>query len=158
MPAVATTERLRLSRALLIVVAGSALGLGWNAFSGHGFALGSNVYVKPGDELIEAPAARQRLEKGALMLDARMLFAYEAEHIPGALPLPEDDFEKHFALLEPKLRSSLDVIVYCAGFGCEAAHIVTRKLKQRGVPAVILNEGWPAWTDAGYPTKTGPQP
>ena len=42
-----------------------------------------------------------------------------------------------------------------AGYGCEASHLVARKLKERGIPAVVLNEGWPAWTDAGYPIKEG---
>jgi len=35
---------------------------------------------------------------------------------------------------------------------------VARKLKERGIPAVVLSEGWPAWTEAGYPTKEGAKP
>ena len=70
----------------------------------------------------------------------------------------EEDFDRAFATIEPRLRESLDVIVYCAGFGCEASHIVARKLKDRGIPAAILHEGWPAWQDAGYPVKPGRQP
>jgi rhodanese-related sulfurtransferase len=149
---------LRAGRALLITIAGSLLGLAWNQFSGHGFALTSNVYVQPGDELIEAPAAKLRSERGALFLDARAGAFYEMGHIPGALNLPEEDFDAAFARLEPTLRARFEIIVYCAGFGCEASHIVARKLKERGIPAVVLNEGWPAWTDAGYPTRTGKQP
>ena len=41
------------------------------------------------------------------------------------------------------------------GFGCEASHIVARKLKERGIPAAILHEGWPAWQDAHYPVREG---
>ena len=149
---------LRLGRALLLTIAGSLLGLAWNQFSGHGFALTSNVYVQPDDELIEAPAAQARAEHGALFLDARDTAFYGMGHIPGALNLPEEDFDAAFARLEPVLRARFEIIVYCSGFGCEASHIVARKLKQRGVPAMVLNEGWPAWTAAGYPVKTGPQP
>lgn len=152
-------ERLRLWRVAAIVALGSALGLGWNAASGHGFPLTSNVYIQPGDQQIEAAEAKSLIEKGALALDARPAWAYENAHIPGALPFPEDDkFDEHFAALEPHLRSNLNVIVYCAGFGCEASHILSRKLKQRGIPAIVMNEGWPAWTDAGFPTRSGKQP
>jgi rhodanese-related sulfurtransferase len=147
-----------LFRAALIVVTGSLLGLAWNAWSGRGFDLRANALVKPGDEVVSAAEARARLDKGALFLDARPRAFYEMEHIPGALALPEDDFDASFQKIEPQLRSSLDVIVYCSGYGCEASHIVARKLKERGVPAAILHEGWPAWIDAGYPRKEGAQP
>ena len=146
------------ARALAIVTLGSALGLGWNAASDRGFPLRQNVFVKPGDELVDAASAKARLEKGALFLDARPIDFYEMSHVPGALPLPEEDFDKAFAAIEPRLRDSLDVIVYCAGYGCEASHIVSRKLKQHGVPAAILHEGWPAWTEAGYPVREGKAP
>ena len=145
-------------RAALVVAAGTSLGLSWNTLSGRGFALSRNVLVKAGDELVEASEARKRLDKGALFLDARPVDFYEMSHIPGALPLPEDDFDRAFAKIEARLRESLEVIVYCAGFGCEASHIVARKLKERGIPAAILHEGWPAWEDAGYPVKAGREP
>jgi rhodanese-related sulfurtransferase len=123
-------------------------------------ALGANAFIVPGETVVEIPAAeaRTRLDKGALFLDARPLANYEMEHIPGALSLPEEGFDAAFARLEPTLRSRLDIVVYCAGYGCEASHIVARKLRERGVHTAILNEGWPAWTDAGYPVREGAQP
>ena len=141
-----------------LLALGVSLGLCWNAFSGKGIALTKNVFIKAEDEVIEAAAAKARLDKGALFLDARPIDFYKMEHIPGALPLPEPDFDAAFAKLEPRLRSSFDIVVYCSGFGCEASHIVAAKLRERGVHAAILHEGWPAWTDAGYPTKTGDAP
>jgi rhodanese-related sulfurtransferase len=150
----------RLWRLLTIVVAGVGLGAAWNAWSGRGLALGSNAFVRPGDdmELVQAPAAKARLEKGALFLDARGVAFYEMGHIPGALPLPEEDFDGSFAKLEDTLRRRFDIVVYCSGYGCEASHIVARKLRDRGVEAAILHEGWPAWTDAGYPVREGKEP
>src|SRR5262245_21796823 len=149
---------LRLLRVVAIVAAGSALGLGWNRFSGRGFALANNVFVREGDELIEAAEAKKKLDEGALFLDARPVAFWRMAHIPTALPLPEDDFDKAFAKLEPTLRSRFDIVVYCSGFGCEASHIVAHKLKERGIGALILHEGWPAWQEAGYPERRGPQP
>jgi rhodanese-related sulfurtransferase len=142
----------------LILASGAALGLLSNAFSGRGFALGQSVFVQAGDEVILAPEAKARLDRGALFLDARPLPFYEMSHVPGALPLPEPEFDAYFGKLEGRLRSSFNLVVYCAGFGCEASHIVARKLRERGIHAAILHEGWPAWTDAGYPTRTGAEP
>jgi rhodanese-related sulfurtransferase len=142
----------------VLVVAGGGAGLAWNGLSGRGLALSANVFVRPGDEVIQVAEAKARLDKGALLLDARPLDFYKMEHIPGALPLPEDDFQRAFARLEPTLRSRFEIVVYCAGYGCEASHIVAGWLRERGIQAAILNEGWPAWLEAGYPTRTGEQP
>jgi rhodanese-related sulfurtransferase len=149
---------LRAWRMAVLVSGGVVAGLLWNGLSGKGFALSGNVFVRPGDEVIEVAEAKARLDKGALFLDARPVDFYNMSHIPGALALPEDDFDKAFARLEPALRSRFDLVVYCSGYGCEASHIVAGKLKERGIQAAILNEGWPAWTDAGYPTRAGEQP
>ena len=152
---------LRIWRLAAILAAGFVLGLGWNAWSGRGIDLRANAFIRPGETLQEIPAAeaKKRLDEGsALFLDARPRAFYEMQHIPGALPLPEDDFDAAFARLEPRLRSSFDIVVYCSGYGCEASHNVSRKLRDKGVAAVILAEGWPAWTDAGYPVREGNQP
>ena len=148
------------SRVIAIPAAGLVLGLAWNAWSGRGLALAGNAFVREGDaiEEVEVQAARARIEKGALVLDARPRAFYDMSHIPGAWPLPEDDFDRGFAALEERLRSHFDIIVYCSGYGCEASHIVARKLAGQRIRAAVLHEGWPAWTDAGYPVKEGPQP
>ena len=149
---------LRIWRCAALVGLAVALGLAWNAFSGRGFALSANAFLKEGDEVVEAAEAKRRLEAGALLLDARPVAFYDMSHIPGAHPLPEDDFDKHFTALEGRLRSTFDIVVYCSGYGCEASHLVARRLREKGIQAAILNEGWPAWTDAGYPVKEGPEP
>jgi rhodanese-related sulfurtransferase len=151
---------LRAWRILVLVGVGTLLGLAWNAFSGRGLALSRNAFLKEGDALEEIPPAeaRRRLDHQALFLDARPKAFYDMSHIPGALPLPEDDFDRAFAALEPKLRSTFDIVVYCSGYGCEASHNVTRSLRERGIHAAILQGGWPDWTDAGYPIKVGAQP
>jgi rhodanese-related sulfurtransferase len=148
------------SRVVAIPAAGLVLGLAWNAWSGRGLALAGNAFVRESDaiEEVEVREARARVEKGALVLDARPRAFYDMSHVPGALPLPEDDFDRAFAAIEDRLRSHFDIIVYCSGYGCEASHIVARKLAGKSIRAAILHEGWPAWTDAGYPVKEGPQP
>ena len=149
---------LRPSRIVLIAACGLACGLAWNAWGGSGIALRANAFLREGAEEIDASEARARFDRGALFLDARPVANYQMSHIPRAVPLPEDDFDRHFATLEPRLRSSFDTVVYCAGYGCEASHLVAARLHRLGIQAAILNEGWPAWTDAGYPVKEGAEP
>src|SRR5262249_20449017 len=83
---------------------------------------------------------------------ARAVDFWKMGHIPGAVCLPEEDFDRAYAALEPRLRGTYNIVVYCSGFGCDASHVVARQLRDKGIHAAILNEGWPAWTDAGYPT------
>ena len=145
-------------RLLLIVGLGGAAGLTWNTLSGRGFVLGQSVFVQAGDEVIEAAEAKARLDRGALFLDARPPDFHKMSHIPGARSLPEEGFDAAFAALEPRLRTHFNLVVYCSGYGCESSHIVAKKLREKGIHAAILNEGWPAWTDAGYPTRAGAEP
>jgi rhodanese-related sulfurtransferase len=144
-------------RFILILVTGAAGGFAWNAASGRGFALGRSVLVLAGDELVEAADAGPLLQRGALFLDARPRDFWRMSRIPGSLPLPEEDFDRAFAEAEPQLRRANGIVVYCSGFGCEASHVVARKLREKGFIAAILNEGLPAWQDAGLPIDTEPR-
>jgi rhodanese-related sulfurtransferase len=150
---------IRFARVVILVLAGVALGLAWNRWSGRGIELHANALIQPGEPSEIQPAeAKERLAKGALFLDARAPLYYKRGHIPDALLLPEEEFDAAFHRLEARLKDSLDIVVYCSGFGCEASHIVARRLREKGLPAVVLHEGWPAWQDAGYPTKEGEEP
>ena len=144
-------------RFILILVTGVVAGLAWNTASGRGFALRRSVLVQAGDELVEAKDAKRLLDRGALFLDARPRDFWKMNRIPGALSLPEDDFDRAFAELEGQLRRASGIVVYCSGFGCDASHIVARKLRERGFIAAILNEGIPAWQDAGLPMDSEPR-
>jgi rhodanese-related sulfurtransferase len=144
-------------RLILILVTGAAAGLLWNATSGRGFALGRSVLVQAGDELVGVADAKSLLDGGALFLDARPRDFWRMNRIPGALPLPEEDFDRSFAELEERLRRANGIVVYCSGFGCEASHVISRKLRERGFIAAILDEGLPAWEDAGFPMDSEPR-
>jgi len=145
-------------RFILILVTGVAAGFAWNAASGRGFALGRSVLVQAGDELVDASDAKRLLDRGALFLDARPRDFWRMNRIPGSLSLPEDDFDRAFAELHDRLQRASGIVVYCSGFGCDASHIVARKLRERGFIAAILNEGIPAWQDAGLPMDSERRP
>jgi rhodanese-related sulfurtransferase len=144
-------------RFILILVTGAGAGLLWNAASGRGFALGGSVLVQAGDELVSARDAKALLDRGALFLDARPRDFWKMSRIPGALPLPEDDFDRALPAVEERLRRASGIVVYCSGFGCEASHVVARKLRERGLVAAILDEGLPAWEDEGGTLDTEPR-
>jgi rhodanese-related sulfurtransferase len=144
-------------RFILILLTGVGAGLLWNAASGRGFALGRSVLVQAGDELVRAADAGALLDRGALFLDARPRDFWRMNRIPGALPLPEDDFDRALPEVEPLLRRASGIVVYCSGFGCEASHVVARKLRERGLIAAILDEGLPAWEEAGLPVDREPR-
>jgi rhodanese-related sulfurtransferase len=139
-------------RFLLILALGAAAGLAWNAWSGRGFALTKSVFAQAGDEIVAPdPQGKVLLARGALFLDARPRDFWRMNRIPGALALPEDDFDAAFAEVEPRLRRARAIVVYCSGYGCEASHIVARRLREKGFDAAVLDEGLPAWEEAGLP-------
>src|SRR5512138_2961497 len=133
--------RLSWMRFTLILALGGASGLVWNALSGRGFALERSVLAQAGDELVGAAQAKVLLDRGALFLDARPREFWRMNRIPGALPLPEEDYETAIGPLESTVRRAKAVVVYCSGFGCEASHVVARNLRERGIAAGILDEG-----------------
>ena len=146
------------SRAALILVVGGVCGYTWNSLTSKGFDLGRSVFVQAGDTLVPVEEAKAWLDRGALFVDARPRDFWRMSRIPGAVSLPEEDFEDAFATVEPLLRQNLSIIVYCSGYGCESSHIVARQLRERGYPAVILDEGLPAWEDEGYALDTEARP
>jgi rhodanese-related sulfurtransferase len=141
----------------VILAAGAACGFAWNAASGRGIALGQSVLVQAGDELVKVEAAKQLLDAGALFLDARPRDFWRMNRIPGALSLPEEGFDAAWPGVEPALRHARAIVVYCSGYGCEASHIVARKLRERGFAAAVLDEGLPAWQDAGLSLDQEPR-
>jgi len=141
-------------RSILILAGGALLGLAWNAFSGRGIVLGQSVLTQAGDELVKASDAKALLDKGALFLDARPRDFWRLSRIPGSQALPEEEFDKAFLEVEGRLRRASTIVVYCSGYGCDASHVVARKLREKGFAALILDEGLPAWEDARLPLDT----
>lgn len=109
---------------------------------------------------VSVEEARQAFEeKSALFLDARSPEVYAEGHLPGSLNLFNEKFEDEYPLLEDQIKAAARVIAYCDGIECgRAPEIAGRLLELVDVPVVVFKEGYPAWTKAGLPTKTGPEP
>ena len=80
-------------------------------------------------------------------VDARSRTKYERTHIPGALLLNEDEWDKLVGPFLDAWDADKTLIVYCDGGSCEASQAVAERirteLKIGGV--YVLKGGWAAW-------------
>ena len=97
-------------------------------------------------EPISREELRARSEKGLVtVLDVRPVEEYESGHIPGAINMPLKDIEKCIE----DLPSGEEVIAYCRGPYCVLAFEAVAKLREKGIGARRLEEGYPEWKAAG---------
>ena len=80
-------------------------------------------------------------------VDARSRAKYERTHIPGALLLNEDEWDKLVGPFLDAWDADKTLVVYCDGGSCEASEAVAERirteLKIGGV--FVLKGGWAAW-------------
>ena len=94
----------------------------------------------------------QRLRRGEVtVVDVRPEAEYAAGHIAGARWLP---LERLRAELD-ELPADHEVVAYCRGPFCVYADEAVRLLRDRGVPARRLEDGYPEWRRAGLPVASG---
>lgn len=92
----------------------------------------------------------------ALILDARPEIFHRLGHVPGALSLPRDDFEKGYEALKAKLEAdrSQPIVIYCSGASCEDSGLLQKSLSALGFTNIALFEGgWGEWTNAKKPEE-----
>jgi rhodanese-related sulfurtransferase len=91
------------------------------------------AFVKPHAEL-------PRDAKAAPLIDSRPTARrYDIGHIPGAISIPESQFDKHIGLL-PQDKSAL-VIFYCQGLKCDLSHKSAFKAEKLGYSNVKVYAG-----------------
>lgn len=96
-------------------------------------------------ESISRAELLERLERDEVVLvDVRPEPEYRAGHLPGALCVPPDQLE-----LLDELPGDQDIVAYCRGPYCVFADDAVRRLRERGVRALRLEEGLPEWRYAG---------
>jgi rhodanese-related sulfurtransferase len=153
--------RRTIQRALIIVVAGAALGLLANKVSPRAIP-----YITPpkpkaaASDTITLEEATQLWQTGpAFFIDARPPAQYAAGHIANAFNVPAEDFATHYRAVAPMLTPDSQIVAYCDGMDCELSHQLAGKLRELGYKNVrILINGWTSWRTAGLPTQTGTQP
>lgn len=121
--------------------------------AGLGLALVVRLLQPPRPEVILkaetaiSVAAFEALEPRPLVVDARSASAYVDGHIPGALHLSLDDWDRGLGELLFRWEPGQVVVVYCAQAGCGDSYAVAVRLRQEYelTETYHLKGGWEAW-------------
>jgi len=106
-------------------------------------------------EAIDKQELLRRLhEESVVVLDVRPELEYRQGHIPTALSMPLSALEQRLHEL-PRDR---EVVAYCRGPYCVFADQAVQLLGRHGFRVRRLNEGFPEWHAAGYPSMTEQPP
>lgn len=95
-------------------------------------------------------------EKQGLILDARPEIFHRLGHVPGAVSLPREEFDKVY----PKLKSQLEhykdrpIAIYCSSSSCQDSELLQNALVSLGYARIaIFRDGWKGWTQANLPEE-----
>ena len=148
-------------RGLMISLAAAVLGVLFNAVSPRGIGLLGPVphRDKLGIKEVGLKQAWTLYEKRkGVFVDARSAEEFGAGHIPGALLLPEDDFDQAVSSWKRLIPPDTLLITYCSGGGCNSSRDVAQLLREAGYSRVeVFYGGWEEWKSAGYPVEKGAQ-
>jgi rhodanese-related sulfurtransferase len=112
-----------------------------------------NTYLTVKDSLEPIPREEllARVEQGLVtVLDVRPPLEYAAGHVPGAVNIPLAELENHLKELDP----AQEVVAYCRGPHCILAFDAVARLRENGLTARRLEDGFPEWKQAGLPVET----
>ena len=113
---------------------------------------------KPGYTIIKTADLRKIIDSKSdrfLVIDARNPEEYKDVHIPGAINIPVNRFEKYAKLLPEDQTKTL--VFYCNGVKCGKSKRAAVKAIALGYRNVLVYaEGMPVWEEKGLPMITGP--
>lgn len=98
----------------------------------------------PRTELLER--VRDRL---VTVLDVRPPEEYAAGHVPGAVNIPLSELEQRL----DELGKNQEIVAYCRGPHCILAFDAVARLREKGIKARRLEDGYPEWKTAGLPVE-----
>jgi rhodanese-related sulfurtransferase len=98
-----------------------------------------------GDEI--PLSAVRALGKQVLWVDARPREKFEAEHVPGAVLLNDDEWDRLVPAFLDAWEPEKTVVVYCDSSSCDASHAVADRLRDelKLERVKVLKGGWDAW-------------
>ena len=100
----------------------------------------------PRDELL----ARAR-DGHVTVIDVRPPEEYAAGHLPGAVNIPLAELEQRLAELGQD--KDQEIVAYCRGPHCVLAFDAVARLREKGLKARRLQDGYPEWKTAGLPVE-----
>jgi rhodanese-related sulfurtransferase len=89
-----------------------------------------------------------------VLLDARGAKFFAKSHIPGAISLPVNNFDKAYEGVEAKLKPDQRIVIYCSSVSCPDSGRLKDKLVKLGYSKVeVFKGGLAAWWKAGLPME-----
>jgi len=83
------------------------------------------------------------------VLDVRPAEEFAAGHLPGAINIPLSELEARLGELHP----DQEVVAYCRGPYCVLSYDAVARLREHGLQARRLKDGYPEWKIAGLPVE-----
>lgn len=84
------------------------------------------------------------------IIDVRESEDYEKGHIPGAINLPHEQWDRMTGLSKDKQN-----VLYCYSQVCHLAATAAVQFTNAGYPIMELEGGWETWKDYEMPVETG---
>ena len=101
-----------------------------------------------------AEARRLWQDPQTLFLDVRTAADYEVGHIPGAVHVPEEEFEERLPALKSRLERAGAIVVYCKSTDCGKSLWAAIRLRNEGLTQTrIYPGGWNEWFFNGLPVE-----
>ena len=111
-----------------------------------------NTYLTAKDSLDPIAATdliKMANENLVTILDVRPIEEYSAGHLPGAINIPIEELQQHLKDFKPEQ----EVVAYCRGPHCILAFDAVAQLREQGLKARRLENGFPEWKVAGLPVE-----
>lgn len=111
-----------------------------------------NTYLTVKDDLEAIPREEllQRVKDDLVtVLDVRPAEEYAAGHVPGAINVPMDKLEAYLQ----GIGTEQEIVAYCRGPHCVLAYDAVAKVREKGIKARRLEDGFPEWKTAGLPVE-----
>jgi rhodanese-related sulfurtransferase len=100
----------------------------------------------PPSELVSVDQARA-WGQNAIWVDARPDEEFARDHVPGALSLNEDQWNKSLPQFLAAWSPGKKVVVYCSAESCDLAREAAERLRKEAQisDVFVLEGGWEAW-------------
>jgi rhodanese-related sulfurtransferase len=84
--------------------------------------------------------------KGAVLwVDAREESLFKEQHVPGAINLNQNNWERELAKLFEQFAPGQTVVVYCSA-ACQESERIATRIRELGIePVLVLDGGFEAW-------------
>lgn len=106
---------------------------------------------RDGLEAISRDELARRMKDGSVtVLDVRPPEEFAGGHIAGAINIPMKELKRRLDELSP----GLEVIAYCRGPYCVLAYEAVSALREEGLAARRVEDGFPEWRAAGLPVQS----